>query len=107
MNPSKLRHRVKLLSQQTTVNEAGEHVTDWAENKTIWAHVAPLSVKDILAAQGSGNKTVARCTVRYQTGITSGMRILHNGQQYHINGDPIPDAQTGRESLTLMLESVL
>lgn len=106
MKASLLRHRITLLTQQSVVNELGEHLTEWVATKKIWAHVTPLSVKDMMAAQGTGSKMIARAVVRNQQGITSGMRIEHNNQQYAIVGDPLPDPRTGKEYLTLMLESI-
>ena len=106
MKASSLRHRITLLTQQSVVNELGEHLAEWTPIKKIWAHVTPLSVKDVIAAQGTGSRMVARCTIRYQAGITSGMRIVHKDQLYDITGDPLPDPRTGKEYLTLMLESI-
>lgn len=106
MNASQLRHRVTLLTQQSTINELGEHLTEWVATKKIWAHVTPLSVKDMMVAQGTGSRMTARCTIRHQAGITSGMRLLYKDQHYAITGDPLPDPKSGREYLTLMLETV-
>lgn len=90
MNASQLRHRVTLLTQQSTINELGEHITEWLPTKKVWAAFTPLSVKDVIAAQGTGSRMVARCTIRHQVGITSGMRLVHQDQHYAITGDPCP-----------------
>jgi len=33
------------------------------------------------------------------------MQISHNGLRYDIDGDPLPDADSGREYMTLMLKA--
>jgi SPP1 family predicted phage head-tail adaptor len=106
MRAGDLRHRITLLTQQTSVNTGGERLTEWTQTKKLWANVTYLSVKDVLVSQASGSQITARCVVRYTKDITSGMCLVHQDQVFAIVGQPIPDPKTGREYLTLMLQSV-
>ena len=71
----------------------------------LWASFESLSVKDILTAQAAGSEVEARCMLRYRNDIDSTMQISHNGRRYDIDGDPLPDADSGREYMTLMLKA--
>ncbi|WP_255504094.1 phage head closure protein [Moraxella sp. VT-16-12] len=105
MRVSELRHRITLLKQQTSVNAGGERLAEWTQVKKLWANITYLSVKDVLASQAAGSQITARCVVRYTKDITSDMRIIYQDHVFAIVGQPIPDPKTGREYLTLMLQS--
>lgn len=104
---SRLRQRITVLKQTSGRSPSGAVLPPtWTLYLTLWASMEPLSVKDVLTAQAAGSQTIARCIIRYRTDIDSTMQIEHNGRRYEINGDPLPDALSGREHLTLMLKSV-
>ena len=107
LQAGKLRNFVSLLAQQTTINTGGERVTEWVDDVGgVWANFTALSAKELLMAGASGNQTTARCIIRYRKDITSAMRVSYNDKIFAIVGDPIPDPKSGKEYLTLMLESV-
>ena len=104
---SRLRQRITVLKQTSGRSPTGAVLSPtWTTYLTLWASMEPLSVKDVLTAQAAGSQTIARCIIRYRTDIDSTMQIEDNGRRYEINGDPLPDALSGREHLTLMLKSV-
>ncbi len=107
MQAGTLRHHITLLAKQTTINPAGERMEDWQEIGQVWANFTPLSVKDVLFAGASGSQITARCVIRYRKDIHSAMRVKHDGNTYAITGKLLPDNGSGREYLTLMLESIL
>ena len=106
LQAGKLRNFVSLLAQQTTINVGGERVTKWVDVGGVWANFTALSAKELLMAGASGNQTTARCIIRYRKDITSAMRVSYNDKIFAIVGEPIPDPKSGKEYLTLMLESV-
>ncbi|MBZ1392288.1 phage head closure protein [Psychrobacter pacificensis] len=107
MRASRLRHRITVLKKTTTRSPTGAALpSTWTPYLTLWASIEPLSVKDVLTAQAASSQTIARCITRYRTDIDTSMRIEHNGQHYEINGQPLADARSGREHITLMLKSV-
>lgn len=107
MRASKLRNRVTVYQSVSTPSPmGGSGNTTWTPTRVLWASFEPLSVKDIISAQAADSETIARCVLRYRTDINSKMRIKHRGQMYEIDGDPLPDNDSGLEYITLMLRSV-
>ena len=74
--------------------------TTWATVATVWAAVEPLSAREFIAAQAVQSNVSVRITMRYRPGITSAMRLLHDGKVYNITG-VLADKDSGREYLTL------
>lgn len=106
MRASKLRQRITVYKQTSGRSPTGAVSTPtWTPWRTLWASIEPLSVKDVLTAQASGSHITARCILRYRNDIDSTMQISHNGRRYNIDGDPLPDADSGREYMTLMLKA--
>ena len=104
---STLRQRVTIFKQTSGRSPTGAVLPPtWTPYLTLWASMEPLSVKDVLTAQAAGSQTTARCIVRYRTGIVTSMQLEHDGKRYEINGEPLADARSGREHLTLMLKSL-
>ena len=96
-----LRHRVTLQRKQQTQNpQTGAMVTTWVTEATVPAAVEPLSAREFIAAQAVQSDVSVRIRVRYRPGITSAMRLLHDGKVYNITG-VLADKDSGREYLTL------
>ena len=96
-----LRHRIALQRKQQTQNpQTGALLTTWVTEATVWAAVEPLSAREFVAAQAVQSNVSVRITVRYRPGITSAMRLLHDGKVYNITG-VLADKDSGREYLTL------
>lgn len=107
MQANKLRQRVTVLSLAESDSDTGAN-SDYTltDGVTIWANIEPLSVKDVLMAQASGSQARLRCVIRYRNDITSQNQIRYRGKVYKIDGDPLPDKDSGREYLTLILVSI-
>ena len=107
MRASELKHRITIRGYTTQQDPSnGEITTEWADIATIYAAIKPLSVKDKITAQAAGSEIAIRCVIRYRDDITSAMQIVHRGITYEIDGDPLPDPDTGREYLTLTLKRI-
>lgn len=107
MRASKLRNRITVHKATSIPSPMGGSGTKtWTAAFTVWASFEPLSVKDVLNAQAANSETRARCVLRYRTDIDSTMQIMHRGRLYEIDGDPLPDADSGLEYITLMLKSL-
>lgn len=105
MRASKLRNRVTVYSQSASRSSTGAVLPPtWTPWIVLWASFEPLSVKDVINAQAADSQTTARCIIRYRSDIDSSMQLEHRGVRYEINGDPLPDAKSGREYMTLMLK---
>lgn len=75
--------------------------------ETIWekvpASVEPLSARDLIAAQAGQSEASGRIVIRYRGGVLPTMRILHRGDIYNIQGQPMPDLVSGLEYLTILV----
>lgn len=101
LKAGKLRHVVAFQEKRTVVTPTGERQEVW---ETVWpsvyAAVEPLSARDLFSAGAEQAEVVGRLTIRYRPGVHHGMRVLHRGQVYHIEGVQ-PDPISGIEWLTL------
>lgn len=106
MQAGRLRHTATILEQTQSRNKIGQVVSQWQEYTKVWCEFVPLSVNSIITAQATNNQITARCVIRSRNDIKSGMRLVHDGTTYQIDGSPLPDPKTGREYLTLMLKTL-
>ena len=108
MQSGKLLHRITIEHQTEGEQDkiTGHIPTIWAEFTKIWGKLEALSTKDQLQAQAINSSMTARCKIRYSikaAQINSTMRVLFRGKYWKIDGDPIPDNESGLEWLTLNL----
>lgn len=102
---NKLRHSVKFQKLTPRVDSFGAPVDEWADIFETGAAVEPLSVRDFIASQQEQSQVNARITIRYRTGVTPDMRIIHRGTAYNIVGI-LPDKTTGMEYLTIPVKAI-
>lgn len=101
MRAGKLRHRITLQGPGEVQDpDSGEMLAGWTDIATVYGSVEPLSSREFIAAQAGQSQIVARVTIRYRSGLTSDMRIVHRGTVYNVAG-ALPDAKSGREYLTI------
>lgn len=101
LKAGRLRHRVDIQSKvQTQDPQTGEIIETWV---TTWpqvpAEIAPLSVREYIAAQAIQSNISARIVIRYRDNMLPTMRILHKGRIYNPAGW-LPDPVRGNEYLT-------
>lgn len=101
MEAGKLRHRLQFETPdfQQDAN-TGAMTPAWTLVTTLWGTIEPLSGRDFIAAQAAQSNVVARMVIRYNTLITAGMRVTNNGKYYMVEA-VLPDADSGREYMTL------
>lgn len=105
INAGKLRHRVRI--EQLTVTQdqnTGLISEDWSELATVWAHIAPLSAREFIAAQSVQSKISARITMRYRDDIGPDMRLVHLKNDNEIIYNPhgmLEDDDSGLEYVTI------
>lgn len=108
MQSGKLPHRITIeYETEGEQDQITGHVPIiWTEFTKVWGKLEALSTKDQLQAQAINSSMTARCKIRYSikaAQINSTMRVLFRGKYWKIDGDPIPDNQSGLEWLTLNL----
>jgi len=86
--------------------EGGAVIPIWVELATVRGSFEPLSARDFIAAAAAQTKLSARAVVRYRADIKEKMRLVHLGKVFLIQG-ALPDKESGREYLTLLLSEDL
>lgn len=98
-----LRHKVQLQDEQIAQDpDTGEMVKTWATIATLWAEIVPLSGREFLAASAEQSEVRSRVTIRYREDVTAAMRVVYRGKYFNILAI-LPDAESGKEHLTLMV----
>lgn len=99
----RLRHRIDIQKQNNVQDpETGVMRTVWTNVATgVAAEIAPLSVREFIASSQMQSQITARIMIRYRTGLTPQMRILHpsTGKIYNPAGW-FADPDSGLEYLT-------
>ena len=102
---SELRHRVKIekfVSDQHD-DDGYEMPDQWVAQAELWAKVTHLSGKDLIAAQASQSKVIARLKIRYREDIDTTMRVIYKGKAYAIDSQALEDTGSGNEYVTFLL----
>lgn len=101
----KLRHYVEIQARSQSRSSTGAISWTWAKitNGDEWASIEPLSSREFIAAAAVQSKIAARIVMRYRADVTSGMRVVHNGRVYSIEGPPLADKDSGEEYMSLMV----
>ncbi|MDI3391441.1 phage head closure protein [Pseudomonas sp. V98_8] len=105
MRAGRLRQRIT-FQQPGMIQDpgTGEMLPGWVP---VWeavpAAVEPLSARDLIAAQAGQSEASGRIVIRYRAGVLPTMRILHRGDVYNIQGQPMPDPVSGLEYLTILV----
>src|ERR1041384_3139214 len=104
----RLRHRIDIERRVDVQDpESGASSPRWiAEYSRIPAEVAPLSGREFITAQALQSEISGRITIRFLPNITAKHRVRHGERIYNIAGPPLPDKESGREYLTLMISEV-
>jgi len=109
MRAGQLRQRVMLQRDGRHQDpNTGEMISGWANltEKPIPCSVEPVSGREFIAGQATQNEVTARIVIRSRAGVTAAMRAVHRGVIYNIEA-VLPDKNSGREYLTLMVSGGL
>lgn len=98
-----LDKRVTLQQPATGEDAAGQPSTSWSDVATLWANIRLQSGLETIKAGAEKSIVRASVRIRYRTGITAGMRILHGTTAYNIEA-VLPDP--GKRHVDLVCEVV-
>lgn len=101
----RLRHRVTIEELTTELDSDGKRAETWADafGGMLSADIAPLSGRELIAAQAVQSRVTTRIKMRYRPGILAAMRVIHRATIYNI-GAVVPDPESGRTWVTLHCE---
>jgi SPP1 family predicted phage head-tail adaptor len=97
-----LRHKVQLQAKRVSQDpDTGEMVTRWVTIAQPWAEIVPMSGREFMAAAAEQSEVRGRIVMRYRDDVNASMRVVYRGKYYNILA-VLPDAESGREHITLM-----
>lgn len=84
MQAGKLNHRVTIEAPPTAQDAAGQPIGAWVPVATVWADIRHQNGLEAIKAGAVASTVKASIRIRYRTGITSGMRLLHGAAVFNI-----------------------
>lgn len=96
----KLRQWVAVEAMETTRLRTGEDVPSWSVVFQCWASVEPTAGNKRWEAQQQTSDVSHAVTIRYRTGVTDQLRIVHEGRVLWIRA--VLDFEERHEYLTLL-----
>jgi SPP1 family predicted phage head-tail adaptor len=100
-----MRHWLTFETLVDEMDSDGARVVVWAPafdtSPTMPAEVAPLSGRELIAANAVQSRVTHRIRIRYREGITAKMRAVERETVYNIEA-VIPDQRSGLRYLTLL-----
>lgn len=96
INVGELNQRVTFQRRAPGADAAGQPSGAWTDVCTVWAKVAPLRTRDLMAAGQAQRLTDHRVLVRYRSDIDSACRLVWRGAAMEIEGDLVA-VDGGRE----------
>ena len=103
LNAGRLNQRVRIEKPIITQDpDTGALVETIQIIGTVFASIEPLSAREFIAAQSTQSQITAKILMRYRTGLTADMRLVHvaTGMIYNPAGF-LPDPYTGRDWITI------
>ena len=79
-----LRDRVKVLREQITPDGIGGNTSEWVIQGAYWAHVRPLSGREITEYDRVNAEARYLFVVRYPAEIADSDRIIWEGEEFNI-----------------------
>jgi SPP1 family predicted phage head-tail adaptor len=80
--------RVEVQRNTPTTSGIGEQTNSWATLLTIWAHIEPLTGKELFYAQQIQAEADTKISIRHYDGLTSKDRIKFGTRYYSIIAPP-------------------
>ena len=77
MEAGRLRQRIVLQARTESRNSFGETTWTWADWKTVFAAVEPISGREYFAASQLQSESKIRVRIRYLSSVTTKHRVKH------------------------------
>jgi SPP1 family predicted phage head-tail adaptor len=79
-----LRKRITIQAETPASDGAGGYALAWTNVMTVWADIAPSTGQKIFTDGHLEGHVTHHITMRYQTGITTDMRVNYNNRIFNI-----------------------
>jgi SPP1 family predicted phage head-tail adaptor len=103
LRAGELNKRIEIQSKTSTADGLGGYSDAWATTKEVWAAIWPLSAQDVIEGMKTSAQVTHRVRIRYQSGITSAMRIKFGTLYFSIIAPPI-NPNMANEYLDLLVK---
>jgi SPP1 family predicted phage head-tail adaptor len=100
MRAGRLKHRVAIQTQSTTLDNYGEFTGSWATDNTVWASVEPVNGSELDIGEGMAGVISHRVMMRYISGVTPKTRLLFGSRVLNI--ESVINHEERNEYLKLM-----
>jgi len=101
MNKRIIIQRIKTSPQ----NAYGEPIDEWETFATVWASIEPLQASEFWAQEQIQSEIKIRIRIRYLSGVTSKMRVLH-GERILVIESVIEPKEAHKEMQLMCSEGV-
>src|SRR5574340_200548 len=88
-----LNRRVTIQQRRASVDAFGQQVQTWTDLLTCWAHIEPLTGRELLSAQALVSEVSYQVTILYRPEITAAMRVLYRDKVFSVGAVIDPDAE--------------
>lgn len=104
MKAGKLKHLVTIQTPQKTQTASGDTATTWIDFDQVYAEVIPMNGVHDWHADTMNPDITHRVRIRYLSGLTADMRILHGSRILQIEVPPANHEELGKEIFLLCVE---
>ena len=80
----KLRHRVAIQTQATSLNTYGDPDQTWTTDETVWASIESTSGSEVDIGEGQAGIITHRIFIRYTANATPKKRLLFGSRVFGI-----------------------
>ncbi|MFZ3172073.1 MAG: phage head closure protein [Carboxydocellales bacterium] len=105
MRAGELNRRITIQQPVETPDSEGVTTTTWGTFTTAWAAVEPLSGREFFNAQQFNSELTTRFRIRYQSGITTKMRVLFEARVFDILS--VIPLKSAKKEIHLMTKEVI
>lgn len=77
MNIGKLRNKIELQSSTVTRDSVGQPIKSYTTYSTVWAHIRPMSGRELMNAQQPVGEITHQVMIRYDSNVSVDDRIRY------------------------------
>ena len=101
MRSGSLRHSVMIEQQTKAQDSTGSIVVSWEDFAAVRAAIEPIAGREFFSASQVQSSVTTRIRIRYLSGVTPKMRVVHGSDVYDIEA-VLPDSRSGLHEMDLM-----
>lgn len=77
MNIGSLRNKIELQSYTSTADAVGQPIKTYSTYSTVWAHIRPMSGRELMNAEQPVGEITHQVTIRYDANVSVEDRIRY------------------------------